>query len=80
MTVTDLLQVVLTRLNKLFVTGCYELVVVNLLRAGADDIRLVAITQCCASLFVMESFHFISRATVRPAVEPIQEKSTENTK
>jgi hypothetical protein len=25
-----------------------------------------------------DSFHFISRATVRPAVEPIQEKSTEN--
>jgi hypothetical protein len=43
MTVTDLLQVVPL---KLFVTSCYELVVINLLRS--DDIRLVG-TTCCQS-------------------------------
>ena len=43
MTVTDLLQVVPLRL---FVTSCYELVVINLLRS--DDISLVG-TTCCQS-------------------------------
>jgi hypothetical protein len=48
MTVTDLLQVVPTRLiYSLFVTGCYELVVINLLRA--EDIRLGG-TTCCESV------------------------------
>ena len=43
MTVTDLLQVVPTRLiQAVHVTSCYELVVINLLRA--DDIRLVGTT------------------------------------
>ncbi len=48
MTATDLLQVVPTRLvQAVRVTSCYELVVINLLRA--DDIRLVGKT-CCESV------------------------------
>ena len=43
MTVTDLLQVVPTRLvYRLFVTSCYELVGINLSRA--DDVGLIETT------------------------------------